>query len=123
VDAGTFEERSSNLGSFEVSIERGEGVVVIAPVGELDIATTPRLDEALRKHEAADCLILDLRGLTFMDVSGLRVIAAANDRSRSNGCRLTLLRGERAVHRVFEMLDLEQEFDFAIDGAPAPPSG
>ena len=43
--------------------------------GELDLATAPRLEHALA--EAGDDVLLDLRGLTFMDSTGVRVLLEA----------------------------------------------
>lgn len=74
--------------------------------GELDIATAPEVEAALR--DAADepapgpC-VLDLRALTFMDSSGLRAILSANGAARRDGWQLRLVAGPPAVQRVFEI--------------------
>jgi anti-anti-sigma factor len=115
VDVKTSEPRPA-VGPFLISIQRSDGVVSIAPTGELDIATSPRLDRTLREYDG-ERVILDLRGLTFMDSSGLHVIATANSRARANGSRLTLLRGPYAVQRVIEIIGLDRELDFATDAS------
>lgn len=38
-----------------------------------------------------DTLTLDLRGLEFMDSSGLRLLIELNDRARSEGWRLSMI--------------------------------
>ncbi len=57
--------------------------------------------------------MLDLSGLTFMDSTGARLVLQANARSRADSCRLTLLRGPRAVQRVFELTGLTELLPFA----------
>ena len=73
--------------------------------GELDIAYSPLLDQALRAAEADDnsVILLDLRELSFIDCSGARVIAKASERLREAGRRLILVRGPRRVDMVFSL--------------------
>ena len=69
----------SNLGPpvFEiiVSPSPSDGVTV-AVAGEIDIVTAPDFEAALREQLAAGPVRLDLRGLSFMDSSGIRVLDA-----------------------------------------------
>ena len=55
-----------------------DGHTVITAVGELDIATAPRLAETLRRTPARAPIILDLTGVTFMDCAGLHPILHAH---------------------------------------------
>ena len=55
-----------------------DGVRLLEVFGELDLATAPRLEHALA--EAGDDVLLDLRGLTFMDSTGVRVLLEAAER-------------------------------------------
>ena len=52
-----------------------EGVVV-AVAGEVDLATAPAFELALREQLAAGPVLLDLLGLSFMSSSGIRVLDA-----------------------------------------------
>jgi anti-anti-sigma factor len=70
--------------------------------GELDIATTPRLKRVLRALRAR-LVVLDLRGLTFMDSSGVHAIVETSIRARQLGDRLLLLSGPPGVDRVFTL--------------------
>ncbi len=64
---------------FEVHLSEGSEPLVVAATGELDAASAAMLSEALAgAHEQAASLVLDLAGVTFIDSSGLRVIAAAH---------------------------------------------
>jgi anti-anti-sigma factor len=72
--------------------------------GELDVATTPQLERALREvRSQAPLVVLDLRDLAFMDSSGVRAIVDASIRAREVGRRLVLLRGPRHVDRLFAL--------------------
>ena len=50
--------------------------VVMAVAGELDVATAPELETALREQLAVAPVRLDLRGLSFMSSSGIRLLDA-----------------------------------------------
>lgn len=50
--------------------------VVMAVAGELDVATAPELEAALREQLAAGPVRLDVRGLSFMSSSGIRALDA-----------------------------------------------
>jgi anti-sigma B factor antagonist len=69
-------------------------------VGELDIDTTPRLEQILREP-SSQLVVLDLRELAFMDSSGVHAIVNASASARQLGRRLVLLRGPPRVDRVF----------------------
>jgi anti-sigma B factor antagonist len=72
-------------------------------VGELDVATAPQLERALREPRLqARLVVLDLRELAFMDSCGVHAIVDASIRARQVGHRVLLLRGAR-VDRVFTL--------------------
>ena len=61
---------------FDLSVasdERGASVLTLR--GELDLATAEQLERALA--QAGDEVLLDLRGLTFMDSTGVRGLLEA----------------------------------------------
>lgn len=61
---------------FDLTVARDEsGACRLTLRGELDLATAPRLEHAL--EEAGGDVLLDLRGLTFMDSTGVRVLLEA----------------------------------------------
>ena len=109
-----------DLKPFSIQIEKTEaGAVRVVLVGELDIATTPEAEAELRAQEdhGAQVIILDLRGLTFMDSTGLRLLVAADSRAREGGHRLAIVRGPEAVHRVLEITGLDAKLDLIDDPA------
>lgn len=78
-------------------------VVWVTPVGELDLATTVELDEQVR--ELLDVrfaqLVIDLRGLSFMDVTGLRLLLCLAEQARRDGWELSLIQGGDQLRRIF----------------------
>jgi anti-sigma B factor antagonist len=88
--------------------------VRIAPVGELDVASTPQLEHAicaLRQAGAAH-LIIDLRRVTFIDSTGLRLALDLDAATRDNGLRLELLPGPPQVQRIFELTGTLDQLPF-----------
>jgi anti-anti-sigma factor len=102
---------------FDVGLRREPGRIVLRPRGELDIATVPRLRDAMAERRPEEAMVLDLRGLGFLDTSGLQVVVEVSRRARSEGFELTLVRGDRGVQRVFEIAGLAEMLPFA-DSAP-----
>jgi anti-sigma B factor antagonist len=95
--------------TFELDIEV-EGVAAVVNLkGELDIAAAPALTKALDELATRDIrsVVLDLRGLDFIDSSGLRAILRADALARDNGHELLLVRGTEAVQRVFELTRMD----------------
>jgi anti-sigma B factor antagonist len=102
-------------GELAITSERDGDLHVIALTGELDLATAPGLEQELLRVEATDAasIVVDLSGLTFMDSTGIRLMVAANARSRADSNRLVLLRGPHAVQRVFELTGVADLLPFA----------
>jgi anti-anti-sigma factor len=81
--------------AFECSwVNGGFEAAWVSVAGELDIATTPQLERALREAQVqARLVVLDLRELAFIDNFGVHAIVNAGIRARQVGHRLFLLRG------------------------------
>jgi anti-anti-sigma factor len=99
---------------FSVGVADAGGRLVVTVRGELDLATAPQLEEALvpplRDGGAA---VLDLRGLEFMDSTGVRVIVAAHAAAKESGGSLSVVRTdpEGPVGRVLEISGLDAVLD------------
>jgi len=51
--------------------------------------------------------VLDLKQVTFLDSSGLRVVVAADQRARGTIRRFAVVRGPETVQRIFEITRLD----------------
>jgi anti-sigma B factor antagonist len=110
------DRREVKPGMLEVRSEVNASAL-IAFAGELDLGTVPQLEAELEAAESssAGAVVLDLRDLTFMDSSGLRVILLAAERARGNGRRFALVRGPDAVNRVFEVTGTDAHLEIVED--------
>lgn len=106
---------------FRAEISEGPESTTVALHGELDISTAPDAEREVQAAERSSpsTLILDLRGLEFMDSTGLRLVLAADSRARLAGRRLTIVSGPPHVHRVFLIALLDKRLEF-VD---VPPDG
>jgi anti-anti-sigma factor len=98
-------------GDFSVGRHEDEGRVLFVPRGELDLATAPDLEGAIRDAlGAGKAVVIDLRELEFMDSSGVRVLIAAHAEAGDHGERLTLVRPHAGgtVARILEIAGVEQ---------------
>jgi anti-anti-sigma factor len=63
---------------FDLTVTEEDGGWRVALRGELDLGSVERLERAL--DECGGDVVLDLRGLTFMDSTGVRVLLEAAER-------------------------------------------
>ena len=89
---------------FKVVVQREGAALIVAPEGELDMATVDSLRAALEADLGdARSLVLDLRGLGFLDTSGLQLVFEQQRRAEQEGFSFVLVRGQRHVQRLFEI--------------------
>jgi len=94
---------------------RNGTVAIVSPTGELDLSGAAVLEVELERLTADPelaALVLDMRGLEFMDSSGLRLVVLTDMRAREAGRRFSLVRGDETVHRVFEITRMSDRLDF-----------
>lgn len=115
---------SRTLQQFSLRCDRSGDRLLIAPVGELDLATAWQLERQLRLAATSDAfeILLDLGGLSFIDSVGLKVVVDAVGSSHALAARLIILPGPDAVHRTFERCGLVTRlpFDDRAPGMPLP---
>ena len=85
---------------------------LVALRGELDLLTVSKVAEVLNGLETqADGVrhvVLDLRGLTFIDILGLHELIRQNEFARSNRHNLAVVRGTDAIQRVLELTGVHE---------------
>jgi|1185.fasta_scaffold354710_1 anti-sigma B factor antagonist len=88
--------------------------VVVRPVGEIDLATVPFVEEPLAELEAAGFteLILDLRRTTFLDSTGVRLLVRQTESARRNGHDFGVVAEDGPVMRVLELTGLKGRIPF-----------
>jgi anti-sigma B factor antagonist len=106
------------VAELDFETTRNGTVAVIAPTGELDLSGAAVLEaelDRLAQEPEVGAVVLDLRGLEFLDSSGLRLVVIADRRAREAGRRFALVRGGEPVHRVFEITRMSDRLDFVAD--------
>jgi anti-anti-sigma factor len=89
---------------FSVQVHRRPGVVVVAPEGEIDVATVGRLRGPLQAaEEEAAAVVLDLRRVGFMDTSGLQLVFEEQRRADQSTFEFVVVRGSRQLQRLFDI--------------------
>jgi anti-sigma B factor antagonist len=90
---------------FRVEVRSQDQATVIAVSGELDLASSPALQEELDRVSSSDSqlLIIDLRELDFMDSTGLSVLVRAHQRAEEQGRRLAMVKGPQQVQRLLSL--------------------
>ncbi|HEX8977597.1 MAG TPA: STAS domain-containing protein [Solirubrobacteraceae bacterium] len=100
------------VSGFNVDVRRDGSTVVVAPSGELDLATVGQLRDAMGRADGCAVLVLDLRGLTFMDSAGLSLVVEEHRRAADVGIEFRVVRGSREVQRLFELTGLADRLEF-----------
>jgi len=102
-------------------LTNGSGAQVeVAIHGELDLATAAQLDAELARVaelDGVELVVVDLRELVFLDSTGLESIVKFDATARSQGIDLAVVRGPRAVERLFAVMQLDQRLRIVDDPA------
>jgi len=88
----------------------GRQTILIA--GELDKATAPQLDALIsRLATRPGEIVLDVKGLTFMDSTGVRLILRALELCSEHGCSFTLRSPTPEVRRLLDAAGVSDYLD------------
>ena len=100
---------------FFCDVRRDQERVVVRVVGELDFAVAAHVAETLDEllEGGSSRVVVDLKGLDFMDSAGVHMLVSAHHAARRRGCALSLIRGSRNVDRVFRLTRTDSLFAVA----------
>ena len=98
---------------------------MIAVSGELDLASSPALEEQLERvfESDAQLVILDLRDLDFMDSTGLSVVVKAHQAADERDRRLCLVKGPPQVQRLLTLTGVAERLPVLDAPEDAPRGG
>ena len=88
------------------------GVMTVTVAGELDLATSPLLSQlvdACCLRKGLTTIVLDVREVRFIDVTGLGALLAAREATRVLGGGLVLVGPCRPVERLIQLAKLDGE--------------
>lgn len=103
-----LEEPAPKSGQLVVEVENGAvDTTTMHLHRELDLATIPQAEDAIRDLYARGhtTLELDLSRLTFMSVAGLRLVIRARTPTHTIGSRLEIVLGNGCARRLAELTE------------------
>lgn len=103
--------------NFRVEVRQENGAPFLSVHGELDLASSPALEEELARiaDGAPGLVIIDLRELEFMDSTGLSVLIRAQHRAQETGHRLAIVNGSRQVRRLLSLTGVADRLTIVED--------
>jgi anti-sigma B factor antagonist len=102
---------------FTVAVCQVGAMAVVAPHGEVDLATVAAVRDALRSEEGSTRVVLDLRQVEFMDSAGLELIVEQVRRATRDGFDFAVVRGPDQVQRLLRMAGLVERL-VVLDEVP-----
>ena len=100
---------------FALRVESGADSMVMRVEGELDIAGAESFRRQILQGMDGKPVIVDLRGLTFLDSMGLSSLL---DLARTSPQPMKFIRGPVNVHRVFEITNTAGRLEWHDPGPP-----
>ena len=100
--------------AFSVAVVPDRGEVAVVPSGEMDLASVDGLDREVRDLRRAgfDQVTIDLRDVTFIDSTGLRVLLSLRNDAARDGHHLALVPAVPSVQRIFDLTGTRGLFDW-----------
>ena len=100
--------------SFSVATVASGDLTRVVPAGELDLATVSQLGAKLDDllQVGARRIVLDLRELTFMGSSGLRLILKLDAIASRDGLEFGLISGSEPIQRIFRISGMADRLPF-----------
>lgn len=93
---------------FRLEVSRTGPGHVLTLFGELDLASSPALEEELEKV-GSEPIAVDLRDLQFIDSTGLSVLVKAHQRAQETGLTFGLVSvGDGQVQRLLGLTGLNE---------------
>lgn len=96
---------------FEVRLRTHRSMAIVELFGELDLATVSEVAVVFEGLAAArdgfQHIVLDLRGLTFMDAAGIREVVRQSNDARQKEQHLTVVRGSAFISRLMAITGVD----------------
>lgn len=94
--------------AFRCAVESREDYHLVRPVGELDLATVAQVEAALASLEEPRRVVIDLRGLTFIDSSGIHLLVRWQAHATAANFALEMIDGPACVTRTLDLTGVRQ---------------
>jgi anti-sigma B factor antagonist len=93
-----------------------DGSLVLVLEGDLDITTSPLLDQALERAKGTDAvkIVVDLVAVNFIDSTGLHVLIKHAGAAESRA-RIRVTKGSPQVQRLFQLTEASRYLPFVSE--------
>lgn len=102
---------------FSALVWPGDKSVRVAVAGEIDLATSPRLQvvmlDAIELAIPPADVRIDLTEVTFMDASGVGALVTAREAARCRGVGFTVQNPHGVVLRILDLLGLTEKLQLS----------
>ncbi len=106
--------------AFAIAVKQDGGTLYLRLSGEFDRACVRRVEAALaRAATLTRRVVFDLRGLSFLDLGGLRTILRADDRCNSEPVDVVVVRPRGLAGRIFTLTRAGEHLTL-VDRPPEP---
>lgn len=111
----------TNDASFEVIEPEQPGVPVLNVRGEIDVSTSPNLQEALAEliSRPPRLWMVNMADVSFIDSTGLGVLVGAVRDMRAAGGDLRLVVTQPQILKLLELTGLDKVFEIVSDAVTA----
>jgi anti-anti-sigma factor len=105
--------------TLQVEVKLDRDRLLVCPAGEVDLLTAATLESRILDllRGGFDRVVVDLRAVTFLDSTGIRVLLSAHHRAREDGRSFSIILGGPATRRPLEILGLTEYLDLEPDGS------
>jgi anti-sigma B factor antagonist len=102
---------------FGALVERRGRLVVLGLLGELDIAAREEASRAFEEtiKSAPGGVLVNVEGLSFMDLTGVHCFLEAKTLADAAGTRLAVLHGSGPAHRVLALTRIDEVIEMVDD--------
>jgi anti-sigma B factor antagonist len=109
--------RDENAEPLSISINHGDAHLIVTPVGEIDLSTSPQLRQSLQAAliDGDTPVIVDLAEVPYMDSSGVATLVEALQICRRQHRDLILARMTDRVESIFTISKLDTVFTIRDD--------
>ena len=102
---------------IQVSVEQRATVALLHVQGDFDLAAVDCVEAALDGaiDSLTDAVVFDLRGVSFLDLSGLRTLVRADARARRQSFVVGVVPPPGAAARIFALTDAGRDLALLDD--------
>lgn len=99
--------------NLTINIDEKNKQAIMTLKGEIDIYTAPKLKEQLNElvGESKADVIVDLKGVTYMDSTGLGTFVSGLKHAKESDAKLKLIRANDRLIRLFQVTGLDSVID------------